>query len=528
MLVEKLQTGTLLAETVVSAFCKRSAVAQQAFNCATELLYNEALAAARACDEHLRATGKPLGPLHGLPVSVKDTFDVRGHLNTAGLVSRLGEISSDDCLVVSLLRAAGAIPFIKTNVSQGCLLVESINNIYGTVLNPWNRSLSAGGSSGGEGSLVGFRGSPLGLGTDGGGSLRLPAAWNGVYTLKPSSARLPGAGRGSGYSDSNTGCYGPLANDVATLRLYCSAILASEPWLRDPGIVPMPWNDRVKAPARLRLGVLRDDGIIHACPPVLRCLDEASARLREAGYEIIDLNATDSESAIWQDLHRRGTSIIFRIYTQEGGIGIREQLEASGEPLIPRVCTGWSETPLEPKEIWLNHRARKALRLQYLAAMQARRLDAIITAPMPHPAPPHGHYITTAISAIYNLLDYPCAIVPYGRVDLAKDVASRDWYAQKPYDPIPDFPYDRYDKEMKELCTFCPTPPFLTGSVFSFFFFFLFISFVFFLVFLLFLSPFSSIVEYLSTYKQILDPKSLKTLRLDYKSPHGRTRRSSV
>lgn len=447
-LIERLQTAKLTSEAVVTAFSKRATLAQQALNCATELLFDEALTTAREYDEHLRTTGKTKGPLHGLPISVKDVFDLKGHLNSSGFVYRVDEIVQNDALLVAIMKDAGAIPFIKTNVSQGCLLVESINNVYGTVMNPWNRHLSAGGSSGGEGALVAFGGSPLGLGTDGGGSLRLPASWNGAYTLKPTSSRIPGFGRGSGYSDSGAAGYGPITNDLESISIFCETVLASQPWLKTPRVIPMPWNPNVRAPTKLKLGLLLDDGIIHLSPPVSRCLNESAQLLRAAGHEIIELGSE------WASLHRRGAEIAFRTYTQEGGIGIRESLEKSGEPLVPRVCTGWSEEPLSPMGIWLNHRARWLLRTEYLEAFQALGLDAIITAPMPHPAPPHGEYITTAVSAMYNCLDWPCTTIPHGRVDLQKDIASKEWYEEDPYPPIPNFPYDRYDKDMKSLCTY--------------------------------------------------------------------------
>jgi amidase len=445
-LLKRLSEGVWTAEATVTAFCKRAAVAQQALNCATDLLFDEAITTAQEHDAFLKSTGSTKGPLHGLPISIKDAFDVAGHITSAGLVSRLGNVAQNDTLIVSILREAGAIPFIKTNVSQACLLVESRNNIYGTVLNPWNRHLSAGGSSGGEGALVAFRGSPLGVGTDGGGSLRIPAAWNGGYTLKPTAARIPGYSSGTGYSDSNAANFGTFANDLRSISIFCETLLASQPWLRNPAVVPMPWDSSVTAPQKLRLGLLLDDGIIHSAPPVIRCLREAAESLSRAGHEIVELGPK------WAQMHRRGVQVAFTMFTQEGGIGIREELEISGEPLVPRVCTGWSEKPLTPMEIWLNHRARKALRIEYLEAYQSLGLDAIITAPMPHPAPPHGEYITSAICAIYNALDFPSCIIPHGRVDLEKDVATEDWYAHEPYADIPNFPYDRYDKDMKKLC----------------------------------------------------------------------------
>ncbi|TPX11826.1 uncharacterized protein E0L32_007563 [Thyridium curvatum] len=445
-LVDRLQTGQLTAEATVTAFCKRAALAHQALDCATDIFFDEAIQTAKEYDRCRESTGKTKGPLHGLPVSIKDAFDIAGHITTSGLVSRLDNVAREDTLLVAILREAGAIPFVKTNISQGCLLVESTNNIYGTVLNPWNRNLSAGGSSGGEGALVAFRGSPLGVGTDGGGSLRIPAAWNGIYTLKPTAARIPGFPGGAGRSTSNSANNGPLAWDLDTVELFCDVVLSYKPWLKSPSVMPLPWVRGVKAPARLKLGFLFDDGIVHFSPPVTRCLREAAKLLGDAGHEIVELGPD------WADLHRRAAGVAFTMYTEEGGIGLREELEKSGEPLVPRVCTGWSEQPLTPSEIWANHRRRNALATEYLRKFQLEGLDAIVTAPMPHPAPPHGEYITSAICAAYNALDVPVCCVPFGRVDLQKDIAPAEWYDLTPYDDMPNFPYDRYDRDMMRLC----------------------------------------------------------------------------
>lgn len=317
---------------------------------------------------------------------MQDCIDVAGYETTCGLVSRIGAIAMDDALVIRCLREAGAIPFVKTNLAQATLVVESSNNIFGLVSNPCNRTLSAGGSSGGEGALVALHGSPLGICTDGGGSIRLPAAWNGVYGFKPSATRISNLGsRGVGYSDSNLGCCGPVANDLETLSIFTKTVLDACPWNVDPDCTPMPWNSDVHIPKKLRFGLLLDDGITHLSPPVLRVLEETRQKLTEQGHEVITLD--------WSDLHVRGSKIIFTMYTQEGGIGVKEALDASGEPAVPRLATGWSEKPLTPLNIWQNHRARKQLRVEYLQRWKLLSLDAVLTAPSPHPAPPHTQYM---------------------------------------------------------------------------------------------------------------------------------------
>ncbi|KUI63179.1 Acetamidase [Cytospora mali] len=135
-------------------------------SCLTEALFEQAQERARVIDA-LRERGQLAGPLHGLPVSLKDSFQVRGTDATLGLIAYLdnGPSQENSCLVEVLL-SLGAVPFCKTNVPQTLMTADSHNNIFGRTLNPWNTSLTAGGSTGGEGALIAFRGSPLGIGTD--------------------------------------------------------------------------------------------------------------------------------------------------------------------------------------------------------------------------------------------------------------------------------------------------------------------------------------------------------------------------
>lgn len=153
-------------------------VAQQT-NCLTELL-PEALLQAQAADEFIKRTGRTLGPLHGLPVSLKEQIAVRGHRTNAGFVAWTDRVTQHDANLVTSLKSLGAIPFARTNQPQSFMHLETSNNIYGVTVNSRNRSLTAGGSSGGEAALMVLGGSPLGIGGDIGGSIRSPAAQNGV------------------------------------------------------------------------------------------------------------------------------------------------------------------------------------------------------------------------------------------------------------------------------------------------------------------------------------------------------------
>lgn len=139
----------------------------------------------------------------------------------------------------------GAVIYVKTTVPQSLLVGETINNITGRTLNPYNRLLACGGSSGGEGALIGIHGSPLGVGTDVGGSVRIPAAFNNIWTLKPSHGRLP-AGKVKKTADGQdivSSVSGPMAHCAGDLVHFMKAILQQEPWNMDSKVIELPWNE---------------------------------------------------------------------------------------------------------------------------------------------------------------------------------------------------------------------------------------------------------------------------------------------
>ena len=155
----------------------------------TEQLFEAAVADAQLCDEERRA-GQLRGKLHGLPVSIKEQISQAGFDSTCGACCRLFQPAESDAIIVQLLKNAGAIPFCRTNVPQLLMLPESFNAIYGTSNNPFDVTRTPGGSSGGETALLAARGSPLGIGTDVGGSIRIPAVLCGIYGFKPTVDRL--------------------------------------------------------------------------------------------------------------------------------------------------------------------------------------------------------------------------------------------------------------------------------------------------------------------------------------------------
>jgi amidase len=154
----------------------------------TEILYPEALARAKFLDEHLEKTGQVIGPLHGLPISLKDCFITPPHPSSIGMAwyANTPTDPAAETVIVKILAKLGAVFYVKTTTPVAMMMMETISNIWGETSGAHHSGTTCGGSSGGEGALLAMRGSPLGVGTDIGGSIRIPAAFNGLFGLKPS------------------------------------------------------------------------------------------------------------------------------------------------------------------------------------------------------------------------------------------------------------------------------------------------------------------------------------------------------
>jgi amidase len=237
-LVSRLAAREVSAERVMAACLAQIAVVNPQINAVVQLA-PEALEQARQADADL-AQGVSHGPLHGLPFTVKDVFDVAGIVAAVGLEHRRGFVPGHDATPVARLKAAGAILIAKTNCPPGGGGGDTENVIYGRTHNPYNPACTPGGSSGGEAALVAAGGSPLGLGSDSGGSIRLPAHYCGVAGIKPTTGRVPNTGaydHPGGLTDPRTQV-GLLARSVADLALGLPAICGPDNF--DGGVVPMP------------------------------------------------------------------------------------------------------------------------------------------------------------------------------------------------------------------------------------------------------------------------------------------------
>lgn len=296
-LLDSLAKGKLSCLAVTTVFCKAAAIAHQVTNCLTEIFFTEALAKAKEFDDIYAKTGKPTGPLFGLPISLKDQFQIKGKECNMGIASWIGQISKDNSVLVDILQNSGAIIHCRTNVPQSLMFAESDNFVYGRTTNPFNRNLTPGGSSGGEGAVVSMRGSVIGVGTDLGGSVRIPAAYCGLYGLRPTLHRLPYAGARNTLlgMESMGSALGPISRSLSGVAAFVKAVLSGEPWLLDPKTPEMPWRQEMfelkhlktssGEPRKPVFGVMRWDEYLMPWPPLQRALDMAISALTKAGYE---------------------------------------------------------------------------------------------------------------------------------------------------------------------------------------------------------------------------------------------------
>lgn len=446
-LIDSLQSGAWTSAEVTLAFCKRAAIAHQLTNCLTDFLYREAIEQAEKLDEHFERTGCLVGPFHGIPMSLKDVFEVKGHDCTWGLVSNLGHICSCDGEIVQLFKDLGAVIIAKTNIAQGLLLVESDNNVFGKVLNPNNLSLTAGGSSGGESALVAMRGSLMGIGTDGGGSIRLPAASTGVYGFYPTPGRVIANGISTKMSDRGGSKWiqlgiGPMAKDMQTIALYAETMMGfRKNWEHAPSCHSIDQGESEV----LKIGFLYDDGIIEFTPPMVRILGAVECALRKfSGCETVRLKLGP--------LHRKAVETVFGIYISSGCRSYKESLSLSGEPAISRVCGSAHCPELDPNDIDRLEIDAKSICDEYLAIFESHGLHALITPACANPPAPHGQYSSNCLSAVYNLLGYPVGIIPIDKVDPELD-QPQSVYTNSSCFPdidVPNYTYDKYDGYVKQ------------------------------------------------------------------------------
>ncbi|KAL4918643.1 amidase signature domain-containing protein [Aspergillus aurantiobrunneus] len=409
-LVTAMGKGGFSAEEVVVAFLKRSVIGHQLLNFATEFMAEKAISRAKELDRYYRETGNPIGPLHGVPISVKEHIGIKGLTLNGGYTAWADDIATEDALLLQFLEKAGAVFHVRTNQPQSLMHICCSNNLTGTTLNPYNRTLTPGGSSGGEGASMGFKCAPLGIGTDIGGSIRCPAAFCNAYGFRPTARRSPSSGLklpAPGH-ESVLGVIGPLASQsVEDLCLFQRAILDQEPWNIETSLVPVPWKS-IRPTTDVTVAIMWDDGCARPHPPVYRALKLVQKKIRDIGVNVVD----------WEPYkHDHGWDIISALYFPDAAASQRTLLTQTGEPILP--LTEWAfqysrPAPLTVVEGWeLNHQ-RDIYRNEYHALMKSRGVDFILCPAYVGVAAVMGESHYWNYAAIWNILDQPAVVFPSG------------------------------------------------------------------------------------------------------------------
>ena len=416
---------------LVAAHLERISNVDPKLHATVEVLAERALAEANSADVAL-TRGEAVGALHGVPFSIKDSIELAGTVCTAGTLGRLGAAAStEDAELVARLRRAGGIPIAKTNLPDLLFAFESDNLLFGRTNNPYDLSRTSGGSSGGEAALIAACGSPLGLGSDAAGSVRLPAAFCGIAGIKPTSGRLPRTGHfppAGGWIES-LWQIGPMARRVEDLVTAMPLLAGPDEY--DPTAIGMPVRD----PAAVRLRGLQaafytDNGFAAAQPEVAEVV-RAAAQSLAAETACMD-EALPACLAAAYDLE-------MKLLGPDGGDSLRRYLADLGSTRLHPLLTGWLDK-LEPyrtdlaglQGYWAEWDSYRAEMFAFL-----RRYDAILCPAYTQPALPHGASIRDenfrgfSHTMAYNVAGWPAAVAPCGEsaegLPIAVQVVAAPW-----------------------------------------------------------------------------------------------------
>lgn len=453
--VRRIVTGEVTAREVTDAHIRRAEETCGELNHIVVKMFDEARRTADDLDAH-RLRGEPLGKLHGVPVTIKEAFDVKGTPTTNGLTKHRDRIAGEDAPAVAALRAAGAVILGKTNVPQLCILAETTNPVYGRTVNPWDATRTPSGSSGGCAAAVASGCAAISLGSDAGGSIRMPAQACGVYGFMPTARRLTFRGHAN-FAAGQGGIYpqpGVLARSVEDLHLALS-VLCDAPANKDddPLVTPPPLQDPARVSVKdLRIAVCTTNNYFEPSPAFRRAVREAALALREQGAHIEDWTLPDIDDAM---------RIYFGLITADGMRSERRALRGSrvepgirltnissflphkliahtapvyelfGQHHLARLARVIGRRTVE--DYWRLIEDRDLYRERFLSAMDAQGFDAIISPPYPLPALRHGTSVllsgAMSYTTLFNLLGFPAGVVPATTVERGMESArgtSRD------------------------------------------------------------------------------------------------------
>jgi Asp-tRNA(Asn)/Glu-tRNA(Gln) amidotransferase A subunit family amidase len=378
-----------------------------------------------------------LGPLHGVPISIKSSLEVADLRCESGTRLRTGFVATQDAPIVARLKNAGAIVLGVTNTPELLMAWETDNLLYGRTNSPWDLERTPGGSSGGEAAAIAAGMSAGGVGSDGGGSIRVPAHFSGICGLKPTPGRIPATGHypASGGPFALIGVVGPMARTVADLKWLFEAMQGPDDGDTCAAPVPLRWPSEEEA-KKLRVGYFEDDGRTPVTPETRTAVRTAAEALRHAGFQVEPFRPAGLEEAreLWT-----------KFFVGFGGMLIRPMFQASEDDLSPILRQflemSAAEPPLTAETLLDDWIRRDNLRAGFLAQM--RNYPILLCPAAAVPAFRHGerswkiegktvNYLDAwSYTEWFNLLGNPAAVVPVGRspegLPIGVQIVGRPW-----------------------------------------------------------------------------------------------------
>ncbi len=426
-LAEMIRKQELTSFAVVEAHINQIQRINPTINAVVKTRFEQAREEARRADEQMKSLPpEQLPPYHGVPCTIKESFALTGMPNSSGLLARKRVIAEEDATAVARLRKAGAVPLGVTNLSELTMWIESYNPVYGRSNNPYDLRRSPGGSSGGEGAVIGAGGSPFGLGADTAGSIRLPAFFNGVFGHKPSGGMVP-----------NTGQY-PLAENEALRYLtpgpLCRQAEDLMPLLRilagPDGKDQMCREFELGEPSEVRLGELRvldveDNGVIKVSRGLRQAQQRCGQFLANQGAKVkkVRIEGLKRSFDIWSAMLSVASETSFSTLLGDGKPinASRELLKwvfRASDHTLPSIVIALVERfpKLTPSRTRRLVEMGRALRQELIELIGARGI--MLYPPYPTPAPLHHKPkfppFNLAYAAILNVMEFPVTQVPLG------------------------------------------------------------------------------------------------------------------
>jgi Asp-tRNA(Asn)/Glu-tRNA(Gln) amidotransferase A subunit family amidase len=381
--------------------------------------------------------GKPLGPLHGVPISIKSSIGVAGLRCESGTRLHAGLVADQDAALVTRLKNAGAIVLGVTNTPELLMAWETDNLLYGRTNSPWDLERTPGGSSGGEAAAIAAGMSAGGVGSDGGGSIRVPAHFSGICGLKPTPGRIPATGHFpvSAGPFAFVGVVGPMARTVADLKVLFEVMQGADIGDTCAAPVPVRWPSKEEV-RELRVGYFEDDGRTPVTPETRAAVRTAAEALRSAGFEVEPFQPQGLEEArqLWH-----------KFFVVAGGMLLKPMFKEDDADLSPILKQFLEEAAAQPVhtgrsllDAWIQ---RDLLRARFFAQMQ--RYPVLLCPAAAIPAFRHGertwqvegkpvHYLDAwSYTEFFNLLGNPGAVVPVAHspegLPIGVQIVGRPW-----------------------------------------------------------------------------------------------------